>query len=338
MLDFAIAHVYSVAGPDLKSGPNKNTEYGEDLMKVWYVVIASVLCVCVLSGVPASCDAQKVTWEVYQAYNISVEISSPHDSFNPSKTPGSLMDEGYLSGGLAYDVIVAPIAPALRSKAALDDYLNQMLGLTNRIQQAIASRHPSEKWNVSAKNGKEFTGITIDDFIMDPSFDKIASDHKASISMAIAALKSDYSQCLLVSVAGPRDRRSEIEAAAKAMAQSVDNASSEASQAATPPELRPDQIELIGVVKSISLRSKSLVMNVDTVNTRDQGSITLNPPRSKTVFASGFPKRIMVGSRLKVVGRNSGVGKPVRADVLLLMAPVVAPLLRPNRSYESRKT
>jgi len=287
-------------------------------MRITILVIAFILSISVLASLPVSCDTSKASRENYPAFSISVEIPAPHRDFDGGKTPGSLMDKGYESAGLAYDIVITPVAPEFRSRSALDEYLNKMLGLTNRMQQYIASRHPSERWSVSSRNNMQFTGLTVDDFIMEASFSRIIPDHKASVSIAIAALKSDYSQIALVSVVGPRGRRPEIEAAAKAMSQSVDKIGSGNTQASANQGLKPDQIELFGVVESIASDSRSLVMKADTVSTHGQANTHLDPPRQKTVLLNSLPTEIAVGSRIRVVGQNSGSGKPIRAETLSL--------------------
>ncbi|MCL5104970.1 MAG: hypothetical protein M1133_12770 [Armatimonadetes bacterium] len=80
--------------------------------------------------------------------------------------------------------------------------------------------------------------------------------------------------------------------------------------------IKKGDIALLGSVRSIAPNRKSLTMLVEQVTLPGMSPIPLNPARQKTVCFSKLAGGISTGSKIKVVGKNKGVGKPINADVL----------------------
>ncbi|MCL5104577.1 MAG: hypothetical protein M1133_10775 [Armatimonadetes bacterium] len=80
--------------------------------------------------------------------------------------------------------------------------------------------------------------------------------------------------------------------------------------------IKRGDIELIGSVQSIAPERTSLTMLVAQIRMPGQTAIPLTPARQKTVYLTKVPASISAGARVIVIGRNTGVGKPITADVL----------------------
>lgn len=82
--------------------------------------------------------------------------------------------------------------------------------------------------------------------------------------------------------------------------------------------LKKGEIELAGVVESIDGTARSMVMVVDEVVMPGLKPIPLDPVRRKTVYFRALPGGIHAGSRIAIAGRNTGVGKPMTADTIVI--------------------
>ena len=60
-------------------------------------------------------------------------------------------------------------------------------------------------------------------------------------------------------------------------------------------------------------------MAVDQITLPKAQPIKLEPARSKTIFVKAIPPGLQVGTRIMVVGKNTGVGTPMSADVLKVL-------------------
>lgn len=95
------------------------------------------------------------------------------------------------------------------------------------------------------------------------------------------------------------------------------------------PGLKKGDIELVGPVDKMEPARKRLTMIVDQITLPGGDPIKLDPPRSKTVLLRRMPKEVSVGTRIVVIGRNDGVGTPIRADFLDVAPPLLPPALPP---------
>jgi hypothetical protein len=82
------------------------------------------------------------------------------------------------------------------------------------------------------------------------------------------------------------------------------------------PVLKQGQIELAGVVDAISADRRSVTVIVDTVTMPGQNPIDLSPARSKKVMLRQKLSWLAPGQRIRLLGKNTGIGKPMTADSL----------------------
>jgi hypothetical protein len=80
--------------------------------------------------------------------------------------------------------------------------------------------------------------------------------------------------------------------------------------------LKNGDIELTGLVESIEQSTKSLTMIVDTIRMPATKPIQLDPPRRKVVYYDALPPGLEPDKGILVVGKNTGVGKPMKADIV----------------------
>ena len=161
-------------------------------------------------------------------------------------------------------------------------------------------------------------------------------------SLCMAPVGDESSPMLTLAVIGLKNRAAEIESLAKFLAFGF--ARSKPGQApvspaaptvaprpshtpsphpapAAPPKKRPlkkGDIELVGQVTRIDDSARTLEMLVDQIRMPHTGVIRLDPPRHKIVHFAQLPGGVSVGSRILVAGYNTGVGEPIKADVVLL--------------------
>lgn len=90
--------------------------------------------------------------------------------------------------------------------------------------------------------------------------------------------------------------------------------------AAPKPKVRPvphkGQIELEGIIQSLDPKNSSFTMLVDVVIEPGHGTAKLAPARPKLVFMKNAPKEAVSGARVLIIGKSTGIGKPITAQVL----------------------
>ncbi|MCE5200429.1 MAG: hypothetical protein ABFD54_01175 [Armatimonadota bacterium] len=187
-----------------------------------------------------------------------------------------------------------------------------------------------------------------------PFLAKAMGGKTAILSLAMTPLDAESSQVLSVGVMGPVDASSDTRKRAEQFALSIKRfpKQPEVAQApepvkvppviATPPQpaLRPakpvvqapkpkqpkaivkvipplkkGQIELSGAVMSVDWLAKSLNMSVDSVTLPGTKPVAVSG-RTKLVLLDRIPEGIAQGSRITVIGKNDGVGVPIKADYL----------------------
>jgi len=93
-------------------------------------------------------------------------------------------------------------------------------------------------------------------------------------------------------------------------------------------DLKKGEIELLGTVESVDEKRGEIVMMVSEITMPRLKPIPLDPHRRKIVLYKTLLPGIEPGARIRVIGKNTGVGRPVSADVLELVEAAQPP----NRS------
>lgn len=153
----------------------------------------------------------------------------------------------------------------------------------------------------------------------------------AHYCFAMAPLGDRFSPIVELGVVGPASRSSEIDDLARffvykfskgAIRDSTPAAENRAKRGSPKPTvssggLKKGDIELVGRVEHIDRSAKSLIMIVERIRMPQTGYIVLDPPRRKVVyFKEPLPEQVKVDATVRVVGFNTGVGKPMTADVI----------------------
>jgi hypothetical protein len=152
------------------------------------------------------------------------------------------------------------------------------------------------------------------------------------MSLYMTRLPSDANRALIMYFGGPGERSSQVDSLAQIVLNSVNftglkpGRSTGAAQAQTDGlALVSGQIALYGKVRSVKAETKCLTMLADRVTAYGQKPVALDPPRQKIVKYSELPGGVMVGSRVLVIGKNAGTGKPMNADVIRLETAAAPP-------------
>lgn len=240
-----------------------------------------------------------------------------------SPVPSGAADvaDAYNCGGLG----VAVMIPKLDQKDSLNIDVDRLAGQTGLGRTSFRS-----------PQGVDFTGasgvlvLTQDMISGAPPSLQLKPGMRAKMCVYAARLPSDRLRALVLVFVGPSDKSSEVDSLVQTVLNSIDfsglkrSDSRPAAGAAAPDApnqglaLSPGQIALKGSVKTISAESKSLTMLADSVTAYGQTPVALNPARQKVINYSQLPAGVSVGSRILVIGPNSGTGKPMRADAVVL--------------------
>ena len=150
------------------------------------------------------------------------------------------------------------------------------------------------------------------------------------MAMYMSRLPSDQARMLAFFFVGPPERASEMDSLTQFVLNSVNFTTLKPVQATANATsqilngtlaLAKGQIALYGKVESLKVESKSMTLLVDKVVAFRQPAVALDPPRQKIVRYSALPAGVVVGSRVIVVGKNAGTGKPMTADTIKLETP-----------------
>ncbi|MGC8863717.1 MAG: hypothetical protein ACP5R5_13210 [Armatimonadota bacterium] len=216
------------------------------------------------------------------------------------------------------------------------------------IEQAIQARAAEAKalggarrWELESRQGDLFKGLSgplpRDEASPDaPVLRKAIGSREAYRCFGMAPVGDRFSPIVCLSVTGPRSRSSEIDDLARFFVFRFSRTPADAAERAQPPpaaaapsepaKLKKGDIELLGWVEFIDAGRKTLSMMVDQVRLPHTDYIELRPARRKIVFYENpLPNTVKANSRISVIGFNTGVGKPIRADLISPAAPSKSP-------------
>lgn len=286
----------------------------------------------------------------FDSYGLSLSIPVPYDRMSMQLPPVNGLVEAYKSNNLVYVVIATDdIQPKNATARQALNLLSTMIGQAAAKMPALGL-HAISGNSAQSKAAVGFGGK------VDPNqvgTAKTAMDYATQIPPELRQMYgSDIYQAVLmapftetgrmivgVAVVGPGSRQQEIDSAAaqvmstvtigaSAAAANAPKESCEAGEVAPAPvavqpinQIEKGQIELIGTVKSIDKKSKSLGMMVSQVTSYGQLPVILNPARQKKVFVKSIPADVKKGTNVVVLAVDSGVGKPVKAVSIKAMEP-----------------
>jgi len=256
------------------------------------------------------------------------------------------LHEVYIFGDLIYFIKVTQSPADTLASTAIEQELQTFV-------TATATLGPSNRWEINSKRGDLFKGVSRiirpEDFNQSEAgfLKKALWGRNGFQSVSMAALKDESGPIVSIGLIGPKSREKEVENIAKFAAFNVSKigtatitpmtppaqqpkpvrepkAQPTKKQPAKPPTVAPKKqavirkgdIALEGIVCSIDTTSKCMVMLVDQITLPKLQSIKLEPARRKTVFFRNLPAGVKQQIRIRIVGKNTGIGKAMTADVI----------------------
>lgn len=295
--------------------------------------------------VSATCAVAQVgKWDAvrYEKWGFSLQIPSGSTKQAVNQSEGEACDI-YSAGGIAcvVKVILTP-----------DNQLASTM-IEQAIQtevKAASSPGPAKRWEQTSKQGDLYKGFTApidlagDDPLLQAAA-KIVAEPTAFQSVAMAPLGDDTSAVLRITVIGPMSRQRDVVATAKGITAFVTRTiAAKAPLVSTSgpkrvilqpkptpkPEPKPKpeptakpqralkkgEIELAGIVGYIAADRKSMVLAADSVRMPGGEPTALDPSRPKKVTLRKKLDWLTAGQRVRITGKNTGIGKPMTADTV----------------------
>lgn len=280
-----------------------------------------VLCLVGAAGAQAP-QSEKAE---YEKWGFSVGVPPSADKISFQVDGDTLLSDVYVKDNLAYQIKITSITSDLLTPTEIE----------KAIQAVVSTNNESEvvRWELETKEKRLFKGynhdVTFDQETLGrmPYLQNILPDGKGVESVAMAQVTDDTSPILSVSVIGPKDKAMDVATRAKFTVYTVESLkkSGEEKKSPTPnvepgpvvkppktkPQLGKGDIELTGMIESLGKDGKSIVLLVDHIRLPDQPPAALDPARPKTVVFNQKPEDLKVGTKLLVIGKNQGVGKPI---------------------------
>jgi hypothetical protein len=297
-------------------------------MKTRLVCLSIALCCVIAAG---DAIAQDAKWRTIRSQQWGFSFQLP-----PGATRRPLADrppqgtcDVYAAGGLACVVQVTPTASDALASTAIEQAIQADVKEASKLGSAA-------RWEATSKQGDLFKGFTgrvqlsKTDAAQAMVFRSIGADSGVQ-SVALAPLGDESAPVLRIAVVGIPNRENEVVAMAKAIASLVTTGPQPLVQAPNPEPtptpaptpvakpwaaLKSGEIELAGTVESVSKDGRTVTMTVDTVTVIGQEPITLSPTRPKRVLLKSKLRWLTQGLYVRLIGKNSGVGKPIQADAM----------------------
>lgn len=293
-----------------------------------FVVLATLV-------LAASALAQASRWDTisYEKWGFTIQLPSGSVKHAIDSAPANGVCDVFESKGLVCVVKVSPASDDLPTSTAIEQSIQAEVKLSSKLGSV-------KRWEQESKQGELFKGfsggaqLSAEDPVQ-AAIGKILGDASVVECAAMAPVGDDNSPILCVSVFGPSTRQMEVITTAKGIAAFVSRGAGAAKAKAPQPKqrvaaakpapkpvikswpaLKKGQIELAGVVESVDPKGKSLIVMVDLVTVIGTDPIALSPARSKTVLLRNKLVGVSVGQRVRLIGKNTGVGKPITADAV----------------------
>ena len=297
--------------------------------------------------------AQNAKWQraVYDKWGFTVQLPAGAQKQAISDQPQQGFYDVYSVGGMACVVAVTPGQDNLPGSTVIEQVLQgevkkvAKLGLARRWEQDSKQGDLFKGLigSVQIKGSSDLPSVVGRIVAADTGFECIS----------MATLGDEASPILSIGIIGPKSREAEIIAISKSMVAFVTRTESapspppvvdvpkprklvpELKPVAPPkpvakPDPKPDpkptpkpwptlkqgEIELTGVVDAISPDHRSVTVIVDSIKLPGQDPIELSPAHTKKVLLRQKLSWLAAGQRIRLLGKNTGVGKPMTADSL----------------------
>jgi len=280
--------------------------------------------VLLLICAPVSALAQSDKWETvrYDQWKFAAQIPAGAAK-HPIDPPESGTLDLYSSGGLACSISVTPTPNTQLASTVIEKAIQEEIRRAGGLGAA-------RRWEQASKQGDLFKGYVapakLDETdVYAREIGEIIGGSTGVRCAAMAPLGDDTAPILWISVCGTAGTEKDVITTAKAIAASVKrdaappnaNAASPEPKKAKPwPALKNGEIELEGGIESVAKDGRHLVIAVDFIRLYGHERIALSPVRTKEVRLKTRLDGIAPGVRVILIGRNTGIGKPMAADVI----------------------
>ena len=249
------------------------------------------------------------------------------------------LTELHVSGEFIYLIRITKISPNTLTSTAIEQAIQAEWNFASRLA-------PVKRWEITSRGGELFKGasheIHPDEDMPDEAavLKTVLKGRTGFICSSSAPVLDDSSPILTVGVIGHKGRDSEIENMAKYFAFGVAKLGKKPSPTVKPappkppevsppkpptakprPQLKKGQIEVSGVIASIASDKKSLDATVDQVRLPGGQPVKLDPPRKKKVILKSLPAGAAVGAKITAMGKDEGVGTPLKAEYVEVTPP-----------------
>ena len=290
-----------------------------------YVSRAAVAVIVVLLAASCCCAQGPVMTEVtYDEQGFKVRIPSPFERHQlPDQPEGEVFDV-YTHGDFVYVIRLAAAPENTLASTFIEKAIQDQVSKASALGEVT-------RWELDlGKRGfyKGFSGLmNVDEAMLKvaPYLQKLSEGNPAGASACLRPLEDESSPVISVGAMGPREKAQDIEVAAKIIACNVypitpeDNGAKQEPSAVVRPALKKTDIQLTGVIGKLAPDTGSLLLLVEQIRLRDGEPQKLDPPREKTVFFDELPEGALDDVRILVIGKNEGVGKPIRADYIEIL-------------------
>lgn len=287
------------------------------------ILLHGLVLALILASACALAQADK--WETvrYEKWQAGVQIPSARSKHDLPAQPEGTMCELYAIGELACYIKITPTPETELASTAIERAIQAETRQSEKLGAV-------KRWEQNSKQGDLFKGFTGpikldggDPFQAEIS--RIIGGDTGIECVSMAPLGDDTAPIIRIGVIGPPNKQNEVVATARGMAALVTrynissgtHASPEPEPAPKPrPTLKKGDIEIEGVVTSVAADRKSVVLNAEFIRLPGQDRIALSPPRTKQVRLKSRLDWIVQGTRVILIGKNTGIGRPMTADVI----------------------
>lgn len=292
------------------------------------IIVVQLLVFAVGSFACAATQQPKTRVVLYEAFGFAVNV--PQASVKqaiPVQEPAKLC-EAFRYGNLVYLVKVTAVPEEMLPATAIEKTLQSLTSPEGAMAGA-------RRWEIEIGD-LLFKGLAGSYAVQEGQpeaqvLKSVLRDREAYCCMAMAALADRFSPIVELSVVGPASRAREIDDLARFFVYKFSKVAPKLVPTTTAPTstarpgtsgearrtLKKGDIELIGRIEYIDASNKTLILIVDRIRMPNTGYIALDPPRRKTIYLrSPLPHTISADAQVRVIGFNSGVGKPMTADLI----------------------
>lgn len=297
--------------------------------------ILIVTCACAAFG--AVTQIPKMKTIPYEGWGFQIDV--PQMSRRVAlKAQGEVeLWDMHTYGDFVYFVKVVKVTPETLTSTAIEQDIQADANFA-------AKRGATKRWEMEGREGELFKGLNYfsktDEDIPEAAAEllKVLRGRTGCVSAAWAPLKGESGPMLILGVIGPKGRDDEIDNLEKFFVRGMNRIKAGEAAAVTTRPVRPGptkapvapkpataalpvlkkgDIQITGAIESMTMDKRRLTISAQEIKLPGGEPVKLEPARRKVISLNMAMAGLAVGDRVTVVGRNTGVGKPMTADVVV---------------------